>query len=797
MFLILLQKLELLTTNKNYRLRSGILLVLFLTVLIFQSCNPTKYVPEGKYLLADNKIKSDQNKEIQKKEFKSYIRQKPNKKFLGIRFKLGLYNLSNLEKEKGFSKWLRKIGEPPVIFDETQDVKSSQQLASLLEQNGYFQAEIDDTLWYIKQKAFVEYRITMNKPHRFRKVMYQVNDPVLEPIVLADTAGSMLKIDDIYKVETIDKERARLERLIKNNGYYTFQKEFISFIADSTVGEQQIDLTVNVKSLKEVLRNEYQEKVSFSKYKIRKVIFFLDYDPGAALEDPTSYFSDLDTTYQDGLYFVTKKGKSPIHYDVVFKANYIQPGDLYNLNNVEQTKKHLSSLEVIKLTDIYFSEVPEQAVSDTGSRTLDCHIQVAPSKLQAYSVEVEGTNSSGNFGVSANLLYQHRNLFRRAEVLNLKLKGAYEALPAVDQGYSNMTEVGIGGDIVFPRFLVPFLNTEGFVKKYNPKTSLFSAYNFQRRPEYKRTMFSTSFGYNWQANKYMSHLLSPVDISVVKLPYIDSSWLAYIDATSYLAYSYRDAFIAGLSYSFILTDQILGKNMDYYYFRLNLSSAGNLIHLGNKIFSGGLERPDSNTIFGIEYSQYIRADFDFRYHSALNESNSMVYRLFLGVGYPYGNSKVMPFEKQYFTGGANDIRAWPVRALGPGNFETPLTAQFYNQTADIKIVANLEYRFKLFWLLEGALFLDAGNIWIMPGLSGVSDDLDNDNNVKTEFNFNTFLNQMALGTGLGVRLDLSFFLFRIDLGYKLRNPQSEWFPEPDEPGFFNYLIPHFAVGYPF
>ena len=404
---ILLQKLELLTTNKNYRLRSGILLVLFLTVLIFQSCNPTKYVPEGKYLLADNKIKSDKNKEIQKKEFKSYIRQKPNKKFLGIRFKLGLYNLSNLKKEKGFSKWLRKIGEPPVIFDETQDVKSSQQLASLLEQNGYFQAEIDDTLWYIKQKAFVEYRITMNKPHRFRKVMYQVNDPVLEPIVLADTAGSMLKIDDIYKVETIDKERARLERLIKNNGYYTFQKEFISFIADSTVGEQQIDLTVNVKSLKEVLRNEYQEKVSFSKYKIRKVIFFLDYDPGAALEDPTSYFSDLDTTYQDGLYFVTKKGKSPIHYDVVFKANYIQPGDLYNLTNVEQTKKHLSSLDVIKLTDIYFSEIPEQAVSDTGLRTLDCHIQVAPSKLQAYSVEVEGTNSSGNFGVSANLLYQH------------------------------------------------------------------------------------------------------------------------------------------------------------------------------------------------------------------------------------------------------------------------------------------------------------------------------------------------------------------------------------------------------
>ncbi len=774
------------------------MLILLLTFQIFPSCNPTKYVPEGKYLLGDNKVKSDRSKEIQKKELKGYIRQKPNKKFLGVRLKLGFYNLSNLEKEKGFSKWLRKIGEPPVIFDESQDAKSSQQLETFLEQNGYFHAEIDDTLWYVKRKAFVEYRITTNKPHKFRNIMYQVDDPVLKPIILSDSLGSKLKTGENYNVEAIDLERARLERLVRNSGYYNFQKDFIYFKADSTVGDHLIDMTVNVKSLTTDGFNGLREQVSFRKYKIRKVIFFLDYDPGEALGNPSDYFSDLDTTYQGGLYFVTKKEKSPIHYDVIYKANYIDPGDFYSLADVEQTKKHLSSLDVIKLADIYFSEVPDISESDTGAKTIDCHVQLAPNKLQAYSIELEGTNSSGNFGASVNLLYQNRNLFRRAEVLNLKLKGAYEALPAVDKGYSSMNEVGLGGDIVFPRFLVPFLNTEGFVKKYNPKTSLFAAYNYQQRPEYKRTMFSASFGYSWQANKFMSHVLTPIDLNVIKLPYIDSAWLAQIQETSYLAYSYQDAFIAGLSYSFILTDQILGKNQDYYYFRLNLSTAGNLIQLANRAFNKSSE-PSGNTLFGIEYAQYVRGDFDFRYHSALNESNSLVYRILLGVGVPYGNSRAMPFEKQYYTGGANDIRAWPVRSLGPGADSTSvLTSGFFNQTGDMKIGANLEYRFNLFWKLEGALFFDFGNIWMLPKSSKNLEEPEEELSKDVIFNFNTFLSQMAIGTGVGIRLDLSFFLFRFDLGYKLRNPQGEWLPIYEtNPGFFDYFTPHFTIGYPF
>lgn len=786
--------MEILKINKNNVFRYGIALLLLLTLIIFQSCNSTKYVPEGKYLLADNKIKSDRKKEIEKKELKSFIRQKPNKKILGVRFKLGLYNLSNLDKEKGLSKWLRKIGEPPVVFDEAQDAKSSQQLKTFLEQNGYFHAEIDDTLWYVKQKAFVEYRITTNEPHKIRNVIYRVDDPVIRPIILANSTGSLLKPNENYNVKSIDQERVRLEKLVKNNGYYHFQKEFIHFIADSTVGDHLIDITVNVKSLNEVLGSNIQKKVSFKKYKIRKVIFFLDYNPGEALENPTSYYSDLDTTFQNGLYFVTKKERSPIHYDVVYKANYIDPGDYYNITDVEQTRKHLSSLNVIKLTDIYFSEVQTVSVEDTGEGILDCHIQVAPNKLQAYSVELEGTNSSGNFGASVNLLYQHRNLFRRAEVLNLKIKYAYEALPAKDQGFASMNEVGIGGDIVFPRFIVPFLNTEGFVKKYNPKTSIFTAYNYQRRPEYERTMVTTSFGYNWQANKYMSHLLTPIDLNVIKLPYIDSTWQAEIESTTYLAFSYQDAFIAGLSYSFILTDQILGKNHDYYYFRLNLSTAGNLIHLANNIFSKDTLSSYGNTVFGIEYSQYIRGDFDFRYHSALNEANSLVYRLFVGVGLPYGNSIAMPFEKQYFTGGANDIRAWPVRSLGPGSFVDTSSTGFYNQTADLKIVANLEYRFKLFWLLEGAFFVDVGNIWMLPKLKKLEEE-DEDEREDVVFKFDKFLSQMAIGTGLGVRLDFSFFLFRLDFGYKLRNPQEEWFPFK---GSFNDDVTmHFAIGYPF
>lgn len=772
--------------NKNQADNYGLIVGAILFAFMLQSCNPTKYVPENKYLLNKNKLIVNKSKDIDKSEMRSYIKQSTNKEMLGVKFKLGLYNLSNLEKDKGLNKWFRKIGEEPVIFDQSLDRKSVQQLKSYLNRRGYFDAEIYDTVWYRKRKAFVEYQIQTKDPYKLGKISYDIQDPVLQPYIAADSANTILKSGDNYDVRSIDRERDRIEVILRNNGFFDFNKAYISFVADSTAGDHLIDLTVVVKPYGSLNLSGQASSGNFQKYRIRNVNIFMDYNPGEALKNPAAYYSGLDTTYYKGYSFTLKNKKPPLEYEVVLRSNYIIPGSLYRLSDIQQTKSHLGSLDMIKLVDVYFTRKPSVSYSDTGLKELDCNILLAPNKLQSYSIELEGTNSSGNFGASVNLVYQHRNLFRKAEVFNLKLKNSFENVPAEEGKSGKMIDLGLGADIIFPRFLVPFLKKEDFVKKYNPKTSLFMAYSYQRRPEYNRTMFTTSFGYNWQASKFISHILTPLDMNIVKLPYIDSAWAEHIDTTSYLAYSYKDAFIAGANYSFIFTNQTFREKMDYFYLRVNLSTSGNLIHATNRLFNKN-SYPDGNTLFGIEYSQYFMWDIDLRYHNIINENSSIVYRGFIGLGVPYGNSKALPFARQYYTGGANDIRAWQVRSLGPGSYVQENT-RFFNQTADMKLVANIEARFNLFWIMEGAFFLDAGNIWAIS---------KTDDREGAQFGFNTFLNEMALGTGFGLRFDFSFFIFRIDLGYKLRDPgikdASKWVP------FTAYkdMTLNLAIGYPF
>lgn len=765
---------------------SGFLLLVF---LMFSACNPTKYVPQDEFILQRNKVIFSEKKKIEKKDLKESIQQKPNKRIVGIRFHLGLYNTSNIDKEKGIHSWLREIGEPPVIFDISENKKSLAQMKSFLNRKGYFDAIVEDTVVYSKQKAITEYSIDILEPYKIGRINYIIDDPALKPYILADTLRSQLVSGNIYQVESINNERQRIEYLLRNEGFYSFRKDFIYFKADSTREAKIIDLTVHVRARTVRLSNNQIEEVPFHKYKVGKVYIFLNYDPSEALKDPTNYYKGLDTVSYKGFNFIQSNERSTLNYDVVLRLNYIYSNNLYNLSNVDQTRKHLSALTMIRHVDIYFTPGEQQQVSDTSVLTLDCNLQIVPNKLQSYSIELEGTNSSGNLGASLNLLYQHRNLFKRAEVLNLKLNTSYEALPKETKGFGSMQEYGAEANILFPRFLLPFLEKEDFVKKYNPKTNLLTAYNYQRRPEYERTMFVTRFGYNWQGNRYVSHIVNPIDLNVIKLPFIDSAFIAHIDTTSYLAYSYKNTFIAGLSYSFVYTNQKIRMDRDYYYFRFNLSTSGNMVSLLDNLFNDNASRT-GNEIFGIEYSQYVKGDFNLMYHTVINNANSIVYRGFFGLGLPYGNSRALPFEKQYYTGGANDIRAWPVRSLGPGS-HMPEGTTFYNQTADMKINLNLEYRFKIVWVLEGAFFVDAGNIWAIS---------KEDTRPGARFQFGSFISDMAIGSGMGARFDFSYFLFRLDFGFKMRDPQiqegSKWVI--GNPGYdFSQMTFHLAIGYPF
>jgi outer membrane translocation and assembly module TamA len=781
-------------------------LAIFVFFLILIGCSPTKYVPDDEYLL--NKYNIDyKNRDIKKDDLERVIKQKPNKRILGLKFHLSLYNLSRKDKDSRMNRWLKTIGEEPVIYDEFQKDKSSQQLKEVLSHKGYFNAHVEDTVSFRKKKAKIVYTIHSNKPYRIRKVGYNFEDTTIQDIILADSLESLVKKGKIYNVEVLQLERNRLEKLLKNEGYYTFSKHYVHFEIDSSLQTNQLDIDIGIKKFQQTISGNRYIKVPHQKFSINKVYVYTSYNPQLALTDPEKYNSSLDTAEYQGLYFITSNGTETVKPKVVYQSNYIKGGELYNLTNVEQTNAHLSSLQLFRLINIQFREVP--GISNNATQSLDCIIQLAPFVQQSYTVELEGTNSAGNLGGALNLLYQHRNLFKGSEVLNLKLKGALETLTeeyvdSLKLEFKNTIELGAEVNLTFPKFLLPFLEAERFVKKYNPKTTFSMAYNYQRRPVYTRTLASASIGYNWKSPRFSSHIIRPFDINAVRIDRIDESFEERIKGT-YLENSYQNVLINGINYSYVFNNQNLNRKQDFIFLRMNAEAAGNLVYAYNQIFNSKKTDSTGYELFGLEDAQFAKADFDIRYNQVLNESNDLVYRVSVGAAYPYGNSSSIPFTRQYFTGGANGIRAWHVRSLGPGSTEASENV-FFNQTADIKLEANLEYRFKLFWILEGAMFIDAGNIWTIKKNENLPERYNGED--PALFQWNKFYKDLAVGTGLGLRFDFSFFIFRLDMGMKVRDPgdvyseddlvnRSKWIPWDRKLSFRDDFTFHIAIGYPF
>jgi outer membrane protein assembly factor BamA len=441
------------------------------------------------------------------------------------------------------------------------------------------------------------------------------------------------------------------------------------------------------------------------------------------------------------------------------------------------------------LVNINFSEVDN---ADDDIKMIDCIIQLTLLPQQSYKVEFEGTHSGGYLGVGLNLSYQHKNLFRRAEQFTLNLKGSYELMkPSEEQPLKFIQEYGVETGLRLPNFLIPIYKGENFVKRYNPVTNILASYNYQDMPFYTRTIANMSFGYNWRTGKYNEHFIYPLQFNIVKIERLDSTFANQISTSSYLANAYKDVLILGGNYSYIFNNQLINRSRDYWFVRWNIETAGNMLRAYNRVSNS--EKPDSTThkFMNQPFAQYVKTDIDIRYNYIINPAASMVYRGFFGVAIPYGNSKAIPFERQYFAGGANSIRGWQVRTLGPGTYIPDTTATLLNQTADIKIELNAEYRFKLFWVLEGAMFADAGNIWTYKS----------DNNREgTQFKFNNFYKDLAVGVGTGLRFDFNFFLLRLDFGMKLRDPiipeTNKWIFS-NRPYRWRDFTAVVAIGYPF
>ncbi|MDT8402018.1 MAG: BamA/TamA family outer membrane protein, partial [Bacteroidales bacterium] len=660
--------------------------------MIFHSCNPTKYVPPDKTLLNRSEINIDNNR-VKKSDIEPYIKQEPNKKIFGARFHLGLYNLSDIEKTRWPHAWLRRIGEEPVIFDPFAAGKSSGQVENYLFSRGYFNAEVSTDIFTSKQKTDILYEVKAREPYRIRRVIYEIGDENIRRLFFMDTINCLIKNGEIYDVEVLKKERVRLERFIKDMGFYSFSRDQIYFEVDSAIGNRQVDIFYEVRKF--LVYNDGNNIVESNqrRYRINNVYVYTGWDPKAALDEGSNYLLRQDTTFRDGFHFISDTERHSVKPEVIIQSLYIKPGDLFQVTNMERSQDHLNSLQSFRLVSIRYSDPGNVTDWQHNELPINCIVRLTPVTLQEFRVELEGTNSAGNLGGAVNLVYQHKNLFRGAERLNIKLKGAYETLSEKISGSRSTQEFGFETSITLPRFLLPFLEKEEFIKKYNPKTVITAAYNYQKMPVYTRTVANASFGYNWRGNRFTQHSVYPLQLNVVNLPFIDPAFEMSIDTSSYLAYSYKDVFLLGGNYIYVFTNQNIKKARDYWFIKMTGELAGNLMALGYRAAGVEVEEGENYEIFGQPFAQYARADMDIRYNRTLNEVSSVVYRGFLGVGIPYGNSRAVPFEKQYFSGGANSIRGWHVRSLGPGSY-TPVDSSFFNMTADVKLEFNAEYRFK-------------------------------------------------------------------------------------------------------
>jgi outer membrane protein assembly factor BamA len=606
-------------------------------------------------------------------------------------------------------------------------------------------------------------------------------------MVLSDTTSNKFRQGNLFDVDELQQERVRIETILRDSGYYAFNRDYVYYEVDSTLGSHLVDITLGIRNFQEIDNRGQTRSTRHPVYTIRDVYMGTDVD-AISMDDGFTGEIVRDTLVYDSIHLVYS-GKSNMRAEVVTQKNYIIPGSLYDASDVNRTYRNLSSLSAFRMVDIRFKEV------DSELPMLDCEVMVVPATRQSYALKLEGTNSGGNIGAAANVSYRHRNLFGGSEQFDLSFTGALENLKegnapndSTQTGPSLMQEFGVEARLRIPKFLLPVKTTQ-FIRKYNPQTNIRLSYNFQKRPDYIRTLANASFGYEWRGSEKVMNRVYPLEAGLILTPYKSEDFQNWLEG-KYLYYSYEPHLIVNSRYSMVWSNQKLLKNQNFQDIRFNVEAAGNLMYMG---FNLATPVPDSGNyqVLGVDFAQYIKADIDFRSYTFLYEDISLVLRGFAGVGLAYGNSNAMPFEKQYFSGGANSIRAWQVKSLGPGSYEDPNQSSYPNQTGDVKLEANMEYRFKLFWKLEAALFLDVGNIW---SLSSVDD------REGAGFKFNRFYKELAVGTGVGTRVVFSFFVFRFDLGIPLRNPYpiegDNWLP--GNAGVKGRdLTFNLAIGYPF
>ena len=737
--------------------------MLLTTTLLLVSCSVSKYIPEDELFLKDVKVTyAKDNTELKIYDLKQYNMQQPNKKWFGAKIPLKIYTLSGIDTTKWTCRLFRKLGEDPVIFDRQKAKSSQEQMYQVLANAGYIHSGID-TLMHVKDKKLtLKYVVKSGPRYTVRNIVREIDDAGIDTLLQAeDPDESLLRYGMPFDINVLNQERNRIVGMLRDRGYYKFTKEDIRYSIDTLQGMTFVDLTLHVK---QHLENGRSSLEPHRQYNVGIINFLPE---------------------NDGRY----------HFRRSFYASntLLRPGKLYNDTHLKNTYSNFQRLSGVSFTNITFRERPQ-------TDTLDVYMSVNHSKPYSIGYDVEATNSAGDLGAAISGNISHRNIFKGSETLSLKLRGAYEAITGLE-GYEghNYFEIGTEVKLSFPTFILPWVNKRWAVV-HNSTTEVSMQYNLQERPEFHRRVLTGAWRYRWYGkDKRIQHRFDLLEVNYVYMPWMSKTfkeeYLETVGKTNaILKYNYENLLITKLGYTYTYnslgaTQQTYGKTA--HTFKIGVETSGNALRGLTGIARGKQNDDGQYTFCGIAYAQYAKFDFDYTKSLRLDQNNSLAWRVSFGIAYPYGNSKVLPFEKRYFEGGANSVRGWSIRSLGPGGYNgEDKNINFINQSGDVKLDLSLEFRAFLFWKFSGALFIDAGNIWTLRKYEEQPDG---------QFRFEDFYKQIAMSYGLGLRMNLDFFILRFDAGMKAINPAHhgrDRYPIY-HPRLSRDFAFHFAVGMPF
>lgn len=742
-------------------MRNVLLYIFFCaTILLVAACSPTKFVADGEQLLDDVRIEVvGDYPDIDAKQLKSYVHQRGNSRWFGaFKFPLGTYSLAGRDSTQWINKMLKNIGESPVIYDSLTTEMSCADLRTELQNEGYLNAVVrSEKIKTSDKKTSVLYSLYPGKPFYISSINYDIRDSLIAGLLESKGGyGTHLQDGMRFDVNALNNERKHITDILVNNGYYKFHKDFIYYTADTLRGDNNINVTIHLMPYRTTTVADTLHPL----YNIGEIT----YSPGASIGRAAD-------------------GEIHLRPGVLRRNTVFSTGKPYSASALQDTYKNFGRLAAVRYTNITFDEKP--------GNLLDCNIQISNNKPHMLSFEPEGTNTAGDLGAAASLTYQNRNLFKGSEVLSLQARGAFEAIHGLE-GYNNsdFLEYSVEGRLAFPRFILPFFSPN-VLQRSDMNTQVSVMYDNQSRPEYHRRVLNAALKYKWSnAGHHDRYQIDLLDFSYVYMPWISDKFREdYLEdnnnRNAILRYNYENMLIMKLGFGFSYNN---GKRA----IKLNVESAGNFLDLLANCTNASKNELGQYRVMNIAFAQYAKADFSYTRNIMLDFNSQLVLHAALGIAYPYGNSKILPFEKRYFSGGANGVRGWSVRSLGPGKYVgTDGNIDFINQTGDMKLDLNMEYRAHLFWKFNGALFVDAGNIWTLRNY---------EDQPGGQFKLDEFWKQIAVGYGLGLRLNFDYFIVRFDFAMKAVNPaytdSRRHFPILHHKLSRDFAF-HFAVGYPF